>query len=77
MDNLQYVTLYHQKHTQKYCFKPYYKWITFNTKIRKKSNSKIILGFKPYYKWITFNTKNKYANIGMVEFKVLTLIING
>ena len=36
-------------------FKPYYKWITFNTLLKdvtKFQNE----GFKPYYKWITFNT---------------------
>ena len=36
-------------------FKPYYKWITFNTNI--SINPPLgSLGFKPYYKWITFNT---------------------
>ena len=37
-------------------FKPYYKWITFNTGIFIISTLDK-LGFKPYYKWITFNTK--------------------
>ena len=38
-------------------FKPYYKWITFNTKVVLKKIKKIIDNrFKPYYKWITFNT---------------------
>ena len=49
-------------------FKPYYKWITFNTETKYKPSSiDYSLGFKPYYKWITFNTckdkeaiKNKY-----------------
>ena len=38
------------------CFKPYYKWITFNTtrSIGKRTNNSRC--FKPYYKWITFNT---------------------
>ena len=36
-------------------FKPYYKWITFNTK-KLIDTDLSILGFKPYYKWITFNT---------------------
>ena len=35
-------------------FKPYYKWITFNTLFDNYLN--ILLSFKPYYKWITFNT---------------------
>ena len=37
-------------------FKPYYKWITFNTLSKNISNTFHILSFKPYYKWITFNT---------------------
>ena len=41
-------------------FKPYYKWITFNTIPRKYlvpfQNEEC---FKPYYKWITFNTPTK------------------
>ena len=56
MDNLQYFedTL-KELVTDFYGFKPYYKWITFNT------YRVVILGslykcFKPYYKWITFNT---------------------
>ena len=36
-------------------FKPYYKWITFNTK-SVVSGYLFSLSFKPYYKWITFNT---------------------
>ena len=43
--------------TQSTSFKPYYKWITFNTKIEElDEEGKKILSFKPYYKWITFNT---------------------
>ena len=38
-------------------FKPYYKWITFNTKDENISGLELKDGFKPYYKWITFNTK--------------------
>ena len=38
-----------------YRFKPYYKWITFNTAV-KEDKTKLIASFKPYYKWITFNT---------------------
>ena len=56
------------------CFKPYYKWNTFNT--RKKSVFKRgVDSFKPYYKWNTFNTPDvKY--VGIIE-EVLNLIING
>ena len=36
-------------------FKPYYKWITFNT-LEEELESIRNLCFKPYYKWITFNT---------------------
>ena len=38
-----------------YCFKPCYKWMTFNTLAGyevKQCNS----CFKPCYKWMTFNT---------------------
>ena len=38
-------------------FKPYYKWITFNTKVGDvKTFFEYSPSFKPYYKWITFNT---------------------
>ena len=37
-------------------FKPYYKWITFNTQIQAECLNIILMSFKPYYKWITFNT---------------------
>ena len=33
MDYLQYTTQKTQERYQEYSFKPYYKWITFNTKI--------------------------------------------
>ena len=40
------------------CFKPYYKWNTFNTKENRINASFDTPGesFKPYYKWNTFNT---------------------
>ena len=42
-------------------FKPYYKWITFNTEEANWYADQIGSdGFKPYYKWITFNTKSGY-----------------
>ena len=37
-------------------FKPYYKWITFNTLHIWISKFVYSFCFKPYYKWITFNT---------------------
>ena len=37
-------------------FKPYYKWITFNTLILEDIAFSMTYSFKPYYKWITFNT---------------------
>ena len=52
-------------------FKPYYKWITFNTKF-KIFNGLFNWSFKPYYKWITFNTlvtQKTFAEIlGLSEF---------
>ena len=41
----------------KISFKPYYKWITFNIKMKKELKI-CIESFKPYYKWITFNILN-------------------
>ena len=55
MDNLQYICVIHDVKTR-VCFKPYYKWITFNTRKRSLVYYKNKQSFKPYYKWITFNT---------------------
>ena len=56
-------------------FKPYYKWITFNTMKRKNENRFEGISFKPYYKWITFNTLiGCFTNDSII---VLNLIING
>ena len=40
------------------CFKPYYKWNTFNTiKVDEIEDTfPVPFSFKPYYKWNTFNT---------------------
>ena len=60
------------------CFKPYYKWITFNTfETRFKQNLEIELSFKPYYKWITFNTLLFIYVLYPDKNLVLNLIING
>ena len=60
-----------------FTFKPYYKWITFNTLfIFQDVWQLLVMGFKPYYKWITFNTENKYYWIRQ-KTGVLNLIING
>ena len=40
----------------KWSFKPYYKWITFNTEEQVLEEVERLNCFKPYYKWITFNT---------------------
>ena len=52
-------------------FKPYYKWITFNTvELSKEMARRIFRGFKPYYKWITFNTMYvAEENGGLAGFK--------
>ena len=56
-------------------FKPYYKWITFNTDDQETRYSEAV-SFKPYYKWITFNTLIlQLAKVYI--YKVLNLIING
>ena len=38
------------------CFKPCYKWNTFNTCVMRIVTNNIKGGFKPCYKWNTFNT---------------------
>ena len=59
MDNLQYLFI-SNRYFFKSCFKPYYKWITFNTLVNNSRKRRMInMSFKPYYKWITFNTVYK------------------
>ena len=50
-----------------YCFKPYYKWITFNTILPVTILSPTLKGFKPYYKWITFNTSNHTLGLDQIN----------
>ena len=57
-------------------FKPYYKWITFNTKADTLGDLMDEMSFKPYYKWITFNTL-QILYITIEQIIVLNLIING
>ena len=79
MDYLQYQSflLHFQTHHHIFGFKPYYKWITFNTD--KGLNKKAFIGhsFKPYYKWITFNTWIINGPVKRDDMSVLNLIING
>ena len=57
MDNLQYISLHQSKLNMLQSFKPYYKWITFNTYWKHSAYiGTYWFSFKPYYKWITFNT---------------------
>ena len=56
MDYLQYLVLSSSKFITSLSFKPYYKWITFNTLILAPL-AVSTQSFKPYYKWITFNTE--------------------
>ena len=56
MDYLQYLYVRFDKGAPPLGFKPYYKWITFNT-IAILIFVDVMFRFKPYYKWITFNTK--------------------
>ena len=62
MDYLQYQEIGFSWKLLERSFKPYYKWITFNT-----DNYGILVlsmhRFKPYYKWITFNTLTKGMNV--------------
>ena len=65
MDNLQYTGVVNfEVVVVNWSFKPYYKWITFNTVYNLRDQLHLdSLGFKPYYKWITFNTK-KFNMLG-------------
>ena len=59
MDYLQYLKEYIDfKNYDEVCFKPCYKWITFNT-LERVLYYLIQHSFKPCYKWITFNTKDR------------------
>ena len=49
-------------------FKPYYKWITFNTLYALFPLDVLHLGFKPYYKWITFNTEKEKLMRKAIEY---------
>ena len=55
MDYLQYFDKVDEA-ISKLGFKPYYKWITFNTPGAGQTWAQDPQRFKPYYKWITFNT---------------------
>ena len=48
-----------------FCFKPYYKWNTFNT-LGDYIKDTFLGRFKPYYKWNTFNTLDLYKDIDFV-----------
>ena len=56
MDNPQYKNLSTGSFMLNVCFKPYYKWITLNTKRVSMAYWDSGISFKPYYKWITLNT---------------------
>ena len=56
MDYLQYQEIGFSWKLLERSFKPYYKWITFNTCLNLIKTGRSIVSFKPYYKWITFNT---------------------
>ena len=77
MDYLQYVFLTILQGILVAGFKPYYKWITFNTNIDKKLQIRSLDSFKPYYKWITFNTYDLFLQLNGRIDGVLNLIING
>ena len=60
----------------KLCFKPYYKWNTFNTEWGDWNEDFGKYRFKPYYKWNTFNTMVTFTEMDSLV-SVLNLIING
>ena len=58
------------------CFKPYYKWNTFNTSIKWECFIGTWCCFKPYYNWNTFNTLIRKPETWNQK-RVLNLIIIG
>ena len=77
MDYLQYLELFAATALINDCFKPCYKWITFNT-YKKIIELSIDGSFKPCYKWITFNTlAESIVWVITLEATVLNLVING
>ena len=78
MDNLQYNNEWLAVLTglSDLSFKPYYKWITFNTIAKMSKENNKDYSFKPYYKWITFNTFDTDSWYYFL-MEVLNLIING
>ena len=77
MDYLQYTWQDTQPSDGVASFKPYYKWITFNTVNVAKLQNLLNYSFKPYYKWITFNTERLGKGYYTKDEEVLNLIING
>ena len=65
MEYLQYSKLLIHKRFYQRCFKPYYKWNTFNTRNFKRYEHSCQICFKPYYKWNTFNTKVLESTVDM------------
>ena len=59
MDYLQYYSEFGYVQILDESFKPYYKWITFNTEKLIARLKSLAISFKPYYKWITFNTERE------------------
>ena len=60
MDDLQYLTMETgQSLLERVCFKPCYKWMTFNTNQIERQRKIHLVRFKPCYKWMTFNTEAK------------------
>ena len=75
MDYLQYKQGMKQEAAKHVGFKPYYKWITFNTEATQKALYWCLFGFKPYYKWITFNTLTKGIDgVFMVERSLFYMV---
>ena len=76
MEYLQYIKNLQGKWNISSCFKPYYKWNTFNTVAQEVVQGLDRECFKPYYKWNTFNTWCKWK-LQKETQRVLNLIING
>ena len=66
MEYLQYKVYSNRLSFSVKCFKPYYKWNTFNTPLMADWDLGPKKGFKPYYKWNTFNTLDLYKDIDFI-----------
>ena len=77
MEYLQYDNKIKSPYLGRICFKPCYKWNTFNTGDYVMVTRDPIQSFKPCYKRNTFNTELESLQEIKLRNQVLNFIING